>query len=310
MRTMPAGNVLSIRTAGGHAIEYEYDGLHRARSARTVGAGQVTEILARSFGGPSRVTALSYQNGVQSTFAFDSLLRPSRSTHATDAAGGLEPFDDRLHEHDAAYRKTARRSMLAGGLEQTYEYDSADRLVRSTFGIAGAPPNAISYFLDTAGDRMQVDGGPDAGPYLLDPTLPEPADRQMRQYTETPAGARRYDLNGNLTAILGDGRILRTLAHDFAGRLVHSEDPLAQTTVRHRYDALGRRWGHEVLKPIIQNIRARTFAGPNVIEERDESGQPVAFIDYIADGVPARRSCCADVDGDGAPDVIQFFHTE
>jgi YD repeat-containing protein len=307
-----AGNVLSIRGPGGHTTRYEYDALRRPVACRAGDlAGQPFAILRAAFAGRSRLAELTYGHGVQSSFAYDALLRPSRSTHAAaDAGGGLAPFDDRAYEHDGAYRKISRRSRLPGGLQQTYAYDSADRLVGSTFGVEGAPPTSIVYLLDAAGLRQQVDGGPDAGAYVLDATLPEPADRQMSQYTTTPQGGRQYDANGNLKALVSGDRATRSLEYDFAGRLVAVSDLPTDTTAHYRYDALGRRHAHEVAKGIISNIRAIVFAGANVVEERDENGLPLAFIDHAAEGLPVRRAYGPDADGDFVPDLICFYHTD
>jgi len=49
--------------------------------------------------------------------------------------------------------------------------------------------------------------------------LPEPADRQVNQYTTTPFDTRSYDRNGNLIAINPGTPSARTFVYDFRNRL-------------------------------------------------------------------------------------------
>jgi len=67
-----------------------------------------------------------------------------------------------------------------------------------------APGSAVTidYALDGVGNRTAVTGGPDAGTYTMDPTVPDPADFQVNQYTSAGGTSirRYYDDNGNFIA--------------------------------------------------------------------------------------------------------------
>jgi YD repeat-containing protein len=69
----------------------------------------------------------------------------------------------------------------------------------------------------------------------------------MNQYTTTPLDQRTYDLNGNLTGILGNdvaGNALTlsvSCLYDYRNRMVEYKDELTGQRHTYAYDALGRR---------------------------------------------------------------------
>ncbi len=158
---------------------------------------------------------------------------------------------------------------------ETFVYDSVDRLVQSQVtNRVGLLVRDSVYTLDGAGNRLNVSSDPAPGNYTLDPTLPEPADAQLNQYTATPFdGGRQYDANGNLVAIT-NGPPEGTFHYDYANRLVQLT-PANGSPVVYGYDALGRR--------IQKNDGGQTtrylYDGKRVIEEQD--GQRNTLATYI-----------------------------
>ncbi len=119
------------------------------------------------------------------------------------------------------------------------------------------------------------------GIFSLDPTLPEPADAQVNQYTSTPCGQRSYDQNGNLVARPTVGAPPVAYSYDARNRLVEYSDPLAGLTVEFSYDVLGRRTDKTVLDPTGGATETRYhYDGMHVVEERDGGGQTLATYAY------------------------------
>jgi YD repeat-containing protein len=307
-----AGNVTSVTSPGGRRVTYTYDAIHRV-STMAAGAfggpsaAAAVSSLRWSYAGRGRIVRVDRGNHTEASFDYDEVLRPVRSMEWFFDKGIARLLEDRAYGWDAAYRKVSRRSHLPDGLEQAWGYDGADRLARSTFGIGGAPPNTITYTLDLAGNRVTVEGGPDAGAYGMDPTLPEPADLQVNQYTSTPFDTRIYDKNGSMIGIQSGAKTSTAQGYDFRGRLVLAADPATGDGAAYSYDALGRLiCFNELSKGVVRNIRARHFAGPNAIEEEDGMGNAVAFSDF-ADGLHPVGRGSGDLDGDGLLDLYYYL---
>ena len=178
------------------------------------------------------------------------------------------------------YNKTERMDIRAGGPQLThdYAYDSIYRLVRT---VVTDPATAVlrdtEYDLDGVGNRDQVIAAPDplmeTGPYFLDPTLPEPADFQMNQYTTTPSEQRTYDKNGNLVSLIDPGAPppMATIQYDYRNQMVSDVDPSASggaVTAQYAYDALGRR----IARTVNFQTTRYFYDGWQVVEEQDGLG--------------------------------------
>jgi RHS repeat-associated protein len=179
---------------------------------------------------------------------------------------GGTPFDidNRSFNWDKMHNKTAVNDLRAGPQDsRLLQYDSAYRMVRSR-SVSGRP--TLDYALDPAGNRAAVAGGPDAGPYAMNATLPEPADSEMNQYTSTPFDSRTYDRNGNL---IGDG--VRQFHYDYRNRLI---DVIQAGAVQasYRYDVFGRR----VEKNVAGRITRHYYDEGQEIEEQDATGATLA----------------------------------
>src|SRR5437867_10042102 len=155
--------------------------------------------------------------------------------HVRDPMGAATVLESMTYTWDAMNNKTSGVHPLTVPPEnRIYTYDAANRLTQSMLTTAG-PPSLINYALDGAGNRQNVIGGPGAGPYVMNPALCEPADRQMNQYTTVAAISRQYDLNGNLIST----SVPETFTYDYRNQLVRYIR-LGLTTT-YQYDALGRR---------------------------------------------------------------------
>lgn len=274
------GNRVSTTFPGGRSVGYIWDGVNRA-TAIADAQGTIAEF---EYVGPERIEHRRYGNGTETSFQYDGVqgvpvppgdagVRRVIDTTHVDSVGNT--IDARSYLWDAMSNR--KRSADQISLEvQDFEYDSVYHLRREILdGI-----ETTAYDLDVAGNRLDVTGGPWPGAYLMDPTLPEPADAQMNQYTSTPFGGRSYDANGNLLAT-GTGLVV---SYDYRDRMVESDDGFHR--VRYAYDPFDRRIAKSTVpspRSGRRGVEATTeyfYDGGRVCEEQDAGGDTLAT--YVA----------------------------
>ena len=262
-----AGNRTSMAYPSGVTVTRAYDVLDRAKTITTsgpricsggptpgivctgnavCGSGGVCQpplaaaTATYDYAGPARVIrrkCCGASPNEQLDVVYDNDRRITRTTHArlTPAAS----IDDHSYGWDPAGQKTLRTRLVVPGPGRVdaYSYDSASRLIHAVETPSSLPPVSIDYTLDGVGNRTAVAGGTEAGAYTMSVALPEPADRQLNQYTSTPFdGTRDYDRNGNLLHKSGTGE---TFSYDYRNRMVQVTGPGGTHT--YGYDAFGRR---------------------------------------------------------------------
>ncbi len=281
------GNRLTCTYPGGRQITYTYDALNRTASVRE----GVDTIVDFSYVGPDRVARRQFGNGASADYAYDGIQgvpNPQgdfgvKRVIGTTHTSGPAMIDARTYTWDQLYRKTQRADVLAGGPQEThvYGYDYLHRLTRGRKNDSfGATVRDTIYNLDGAGNRLSLEGfGGPTGPYLLDPTLPQPADAQVNQYTQTHADAREYDGNGNLLGVFSPLAPPRQIAYDYADRVVSHTDLGTGDAVTYRYDTLGRRTAKIVTPSGLPPVETRYSYDMgwwgkchNVVEEQDDTG--------------------------------------
>lgn len=258
-------NVLSLTYPSGKLVSYTYDALSRVRAVSSS-----TNVATYDYVGPWRVQRRSGGGGIgipvrTSLYGYDAARRMISVLHTA----GEVALDRRTFQWDAMYNKTRSTDVLTGTV-QDFTYDSQYRLVRSKETAAGgAVVRDVSFAFDGVGNRTSVVGGSFPGTYTMSPTVPEPADRPMNQYTGTPAtGGVAYDRNGNQIA-RGSSE---TLAYDYRNQLVLHSGPAGTTSFA--YDALGRNTA-KVLPSSADTVRY-SYHGMDVVEERDGNHQVLA----------------------------------
>jgi YD repeat-containing protein len=299
------GNVSSRTYPSGLTVSYTPDALNRPQ---TVIAG-AQSIAAFRYVGPDRVERVDSGNGVHVEFVHDGITgvpNPSgdsgvkrlvRSTVTRTSDGATldawsfrsEPETFEIMASGANIwaggddivicRNQKERANLLIGSVHDYGHDSVGRLVQSVVFSNGVPAEQTGYVLDAAGNRIQVTGTVDSGSYVLDATLPEPADRQMNQPTQTPFDTREYDRNGNLCVTDLGLAAERTFVYDFRNRLVSFHKASTGETVTFRSDVLGRRMEKTVTPAVGSPQTTRyLFSGPWEIEQRDGAGAVLATL--------------------------------
>ncbi|MEQ8764286.1 MAG: RHS repeat-associated core domain-containing protein [Planctomycetota bacterium] len=296
------GNGVTCVYPSGRTITCLFDALERKQTIFDGGG----LIASYDYVGPERVERREYGNGTRSDFTYDGILgvpNPAndfgvqkiiQTTHSVIGSGAI--LDDRTYTWDAVHSKTRRADVRAGGpmLVHDFGYDAADRMIQSVKTPPGGPSGTIDYSLDGVGNRTAVTGGPQPGAYTMDPTLSEPADLQVNQYTTTPFDARQYDTKGNLISADPGVDSERSYAYDYRNRMVEftgqetrqSGDLRTQLRARYAYDALGRRIAKLVL-PAKTDLLPSAGHGVRyfyhawqVVEEQDAAGAAEATYVY------------------------------
>lgn len=254
------GNELGLVYPGGKQVTCTYDALHRVKSIASTGP-----VATYDYVGPRRVQRRRAAGGLMtSLYGYDGARRMTSTEHFTGVASF---FDRRTFEWDAMYNKKRATDVLKSSTRD-YSYDSQYRMVRSVETVLGSVVGDVQYAFDGVGNRTTVVGGGCAGSYVMSPTLPEPADKQLNQYTTAPCvGALEYDANGNQTA-----RGSVDLEYDYRDRLVLRNGP--GDDISFAYDALGR----NIVQTVINTGQSIHFYyhGMDVVEERDQDDQVLA----------------------------------
>ncbi|HXJ74453.1 MAG TPA: hypothetical protein VNM37_16500, partial [Candidatus Dormibacteraeota bacterium] len=152
-----------------------------------------------------------------------------------------------------------------GGIIEAQEdgWDSLDRLVSVTDFVTG---RSAHYNLDLMGNRTNVDNGPGATNYYMNPAIP-PGDFQMNRYSIGPSNtARFYDANGNLISANG-----HTCNYNFRGQLTAVDNG----AIKLSYYPDGRQFG----KVSYYNTNLIIYAGEDIIQEFDfAAGNSIRYV--------------------------------
>ncbi len=297
------GNLTSLSYPSGSSVLYTYDALERPK---LVLSGDGSDLVASyDWAGPRRVARISRPNGVVTNYGYDSARRMLSATHSK----ALQTLAQHVFGWNAAHDKTSWQDTLAG-VTVGFEHDSLHRLAGSTRAEGGSD-SSIDYQLDAAGNRVLVAGGPEAGSYVMDPTLPEPADLQVDQYTTTPRGGRTYDRNGaTLTLDAGPEGGL-SLAYDTRNQMAQASiGSEVETTYSYAYDASGRR----VQRSVSGQLGSETWvhAGSSTLERLTCFGgtcSPQATFVHGARGALLQMKEATDLNGNSVLDTYDY-HTD
>lgn len=298
------GNLLQCQYPGTRTISRTHDNLERVK---TISDGNGS-IATYDYVGPARIERRSYGNGTQTDYTYDGVtgvpnpagdfgvkkvIRTRHTVSGTictmdvdcptgttcDTGANECVIDDRTNTWDRMYNRTRRADVRPGGPQHTYDYsyDDADRLDHTTVTDAAMMVvRETGYVLDSVGNRTQVVGTPDPGPYVgaytMDPTLPEPADFQVNQYTTTPADARAYDKTGDLSLIDDGLPTQRNVVYNYRNQMVEFNDLAAGQRHTYAYDPFGRRIAKIIDADGVPTETRYFYDGWQVIEEQSGAG--------------------------------------
>jgi len=273
---------------GPHVVTVGHDPLNRTQLVSADGA----LVAFYDYAGAGKLSRIVHGNSVGTMFGYDASGRLQRKTVA--GAGGTV-LDNELTWD---YLGLVSRTDLLASSTTSYAYDSLHRLTKSTTSDAGGS-SSRTYNLSAMGDRVLVIGGLDAGPYTRNPSLPDPADLQMHQYTDTPSGLRTYDQDGDPLTIRGGTPSQLSMTHDYRGGIVTAGG------FSYAQDALGRyvlRAGVPLRFDSVNNEYVQDFRGgaPGASYVRGDDGTLLQMIedsDLNGNGVLDRYTYHADEQG-------------
>lgn len=285
------GNATQIAYPGGRTLGYDYDVLNRPIALRDTAL--IQPLALRRYVGASRVERVDFMNSTRLELFHDSLRRETLRRLTLQPVG--TPLDDRACIWDPVHNKLgALNPSPAGPNDRNYIYDAADRLVRSMRQIAGPPPPPIptDYQLDGLGNRIAAGAPP--MPYIMSPVLPNPADLQVNQYTQTPFDTRQYNNNGCL--VMAASANNRSFTYDYRNQVVSYASTSPAAAAQYKYDGLGRR-----VEKTVGGVITRFYSlGDTCVEEQNSANATTAtYFGWVGD-IPS----VGDWDGDGRADMI------
>jgi RHS repeat-associated protein len=246
-----AGHIESISSsnANGASMSYTYDNLDRLSTVvdnRLSGNNTTTY----NYDNASNVATVTYPNGVQSTFAYDTLNRvtglssqPVSYTYQRGPTGNLSSVAE------------------SSGRAVNWSYDGIYRLTNETINLAPSGHNgSVGYGLDPVGNRQTETSSIDglsSGTWSFNP------DDQLSSET--------YDANGNVTSTGG-----KIFTYDSENHLVSMS--ASGTSVSITYDAFGNRVSKTVNGVTTQYL---------VEDDKNPTGLPQDF-DELTNGTVTR----------------------
>jgi len=301
------GNLTQLKYPGGRIVTTTYDGLERKQNISDTNG----MIATYYFIGPQRVTRRDYGNGTRCDYSYDGITGVSnavsdfgvkRMTHTRHfRVADTNIIDDRTYTWDRTGNKTENKDVRAGSpqWQRNYAYDSVHRLIHSMKSSSTGSTENITYDLDGVGNRLSVIGVANSGPYTMDATIPEPADKQLNQYTSNPSGARLNDKNGNLSIINVGQSSQRIITYDFGDRMATYTNAVSGVVATYAYDAIGRRIEKRIVFPSPQTTRFVNHEWQEIgeLDELDVVRVTYAFGRFIDEVLDMRREAS-----------ISYFH--
>jgi YD repeat-containing protein len=275
-------------------VNYTYNALNEVTGvSSSPGDGLPAVNLATfAYEGPERPARMARGNGVNTRFTWNGMQNPANapgdfgwqqvSLINHQIAGGGATIDRRAAAFDRNQNKILRQQLapfptgVPALTTNIFAYDALNRMTSYSRNRASTA-HTKTMELDSNGNRRSFSSNGVVSAYTMDNGTPEPADFQMDQYTGTPFGIERHDLNGNLVAV--DTAFGSTqFTYDYADRIVAVErtvGPALAPVVSFAYDALGRRVSKTTFPPapslpIVTQFMLDPETG-EILEERENS---------------------------------------
>ncbi len=251
----------AIALPNGRTILTTYDNTDQLSTVSTSPGGGLPAVnfLTLAYDGPGRLARIARSNGINTRLTYNGMVQPQNSpgdfgagqvsliNHQVAGAVGAV-VDRRLSAYDRSQNKILRQQTVpfpTGVPAMTTNLMGYDALNSMSSFARNRASSAYTktIAMDGNGNRQMVASNGVAAFYTMDPTLPQPADFQVDQYTGTPFGSQEHDLNGNMVFIpspVGGTQF----TYDYANRLVDVSrhvGPALVPIVSFTYDALGRR---------------------------------------------------------------------
>jgi RHS repeat-associated protein len=253
------GREIATLNAAGRLTTRTFDTTGRLRSVDSGG----TNLASYDYVGPERISRRDHGNGTWTVDAYDGARRITSLADRKFVSGVETSFDNLSFGWDQAGNKTSWIDLLGLGNSRVMAYDSANRMTSAVNPSSGT---SQSFTFDRAGNRTSATGGSMPGTYVLNATLPVPADKQVNQYTSTPAGAMTYSDRGTTSSLVrSTGQLL--FQYDYRGQLVSAVRASGALGETYTYDALGRRISRTVTTGSSTTHHVYSHLGRRVLAE-------------------------------------------
>ena len=292
-----AGNLLSTTNADGQTTSYVYDDLNRLVQA-TGPDGNSTSYAYDAIGNlVSKTTA----DGATMTYAYDAA---DRLTGIGYPGGAVTSYS-----YDLDGNVLAVSSTLSGSTQDSFTYDSMDRLTSSTVSVAGGS-YTTSYGYDQASNVVSMT-------YPDGLVVPMTYDFENRLTKVGPYATFSYNTDGTLAQTAFGDKEVQSYAYDGRDRVTSIVDALHNKTpvvdLAYSYDAAGNVVGlnseafaYDGLNRLVSasggwGTTTYSYDGAGNMLASDTNGVTTGYsgCGYYPDGVTANAwiSCSTDKDG-------------
>lgn len=240
-----AGRTQSTVYPDGTIVAKDYDTRNRLINIRKNG----NVVASYLYNDADQIISQTLANGVTTTYQYDFA---NRLISINTGNGSIQHTN---FTYDKNQNKLAINRLNAPTKSEQFVYDNGNRLTNYTRGVIGGPSNVVnSYTYDALGNRTAAN---------LNGTNTLYTPNNLNQLTNSNNGSQTINFTYNaLGQLTFDGKYFKT--YDAEGRLLKdSASPFNVLT--YLYDGFGRR----VQKKLNSTIQNYTYAGLELIEERD-----------------------------------------
>ncbi len=261
-----AGNVLTITSSNtnGASLSYTYDADDRLATVTDkslLAHGAASGVTTYGYDPVGNLTAYTYPNTIQSSYAYDTLDRLTGMQSTCGTASGCPAPNTLLAGFSYTLGAAGNRTnaLEPHGRSVAYGYDNVYRLTTEAIAGAALQNGTISYAYDPAGNRVQRNS-----------TVPAiPASGILAYDANDRSTTDPYDSNGNLLSS-GTG----TNVYDFEDRLVQDggvsavydgdgnrvSETVGGVTTAYLVDTQNLTGDPQVLDELVNGSVARTYA--------------------------------------------------
>jgi YD repeat-containing protein len=207
-----AGHVSRIWSSNtnGASMAYSYDDLNRLSTVTDNRTGGVTSY---SYDSANNLGTVTYPNGVQSTFAYDTLNRVTGLSSQTAS-----------YSYQRGPTGNLTSVSESSGRQVNWTYDGIYRLTNETIALAPSKSDGtVGYGLDPVGNRLSESS-----------SLPDISSGSWSYNPDDEVSSEAYDANGNVTSTGG-----KSFTYDSENHLISMS--ASGTSASIIYDGFGNR---------------------------------------------------------------------
>lgn len=242
-----AGRTQTTKYPDGTIVTKDYDTRNRIINIGKNG----NSVASFLYNNEDQMVSQTLANGVITNYQYDFA---NRLISINSANGSIQNSN---FTYDKNQNKLSVNRLNTPSKSEQFVYDNGNRLTNYTKGVSGGPSNVVnSYTYDALGNRTSAN---------LNGTNTVYTPNNLNQMTNRNNGAQNISYSYNdLGQLTFDGKYYKT--YDAEGRIL-KDSASPSNVLTYQYDGFGRR----VQKKLNSQIQNYTYAGLELIEERDAS---------------------------------------